>query len=316
MSLAVYSTFTRDDWAKLRSNTPLTLSEADLISLRGANEQTSLDEVVDIYLPLSRLLNLHVRAARNLNGVKDAFLGRLAGEAPYIIAIAGSVAVGKSTLARILQALMARWPDHPRVDLVTTDGFLHPNAVLQERGLMGRKGFPESYDLKRMVQFLADVKAGKGQVTAPVYSHLAYDVVPGEWQVVSQPDVLIFEGLNVLQTSTQWGAKGGSAKPASTIVSDFFDFSLYIDGEEADIESWYINRFLLLQRSAFRNPQSYFHHYRDLPEAEAVATAKRIWREINHVNLVENILPTRERARLILTKQADHRVGEIRLRQI
>ena len=316
MSLAVYSTFTRDDWAKLRSNTPLTLSEADLISLRGTNEHTSLDEVVDIYLPLSRLLNLHVRAARNLNGVKDAFLGRLAGEAPYIIAIAGSVAVGKSTLARILQALMARWPDHPRVDLVTTDGFLHPNAVLQERGLMGRKGFPESYDLKRMVQFLADVKAGKGQVTAPVYSHLAYDIVPDEWQVVSQPDVLIFEGLNVLQTSAQWGAKGGSAKPASTIVSDFFDFSLYIDGEEADIESWYVNRFLLLQRSAFRNPQSYFHHYRDLPEAEAVATAKRIWREINHVNLVENILPTRERARLILTKQADHRVGEIRLRQI
>jgi type I pantothenate kinase len=311
VSLAAYSTFSRDDWAKLRSNTPLTLSEADLISLRGTNERTSLDEVVDIYLPLSRLLNLHVRAARNLNGVKDAFLGRLAGEAPYIIAIAGSVAVGKSTLARILQALMARWPDHPRVALVTTDGFLHPNRVLLERGLMQRKGFPESYDLKRMVQFLADVKAGKAEVKAPVYSHIAYDIVPEDHQVVARPDVLIFEGLNVLQTSSL-----GSAKPASTIVSDFFDFSLYIDADEGDIEAWYINRFLLLQRSAFQNPNSYFHLYRDLPEAEAISTAKRIWREINHLNLVENILPTRERARLILHKQADHRIGEIRLRQL
>jgi type I pantothenate kinase len=311
VSLAAYSTFDRDDWAKLRSNTPLTLSEADLGSLRGTNEHTSLDEVVDIYLPLSRLLNLHVRAARNLNGVKDAFLGRLAGEAPYIIAIAGSVAVGKSTLARILQALMARWPDHPRVALVTTDGFLHPNRVLQERGLMQRKGFPESYDLKRMVQFLADVKAGAAEVKAPVYSHIAYDIVPDEYQVVARPDVLIFEGLNVLQTSSI-----SASRPASTIVSDFFDFSLYIDADEADIEAWYIKRFLTLQRSAFQNPSSYFHHYRDLPQPEAVATARRIWQQINHLNLVENILPTRERARLILSKQADHRIGEIRLRQL
>jgi type I pantothenate kinase len=309
--LAAYSTFNRDDWAKLRSNTPLTLSEADLSSLRGTNETTSLDEVVDIYLPLSRLLNLHVRAARNLSGVKDAFLGRLAGEAPYIIAIAGSVAVGKSTLARILQALMARWPDHPRVALVTTDGFLHPNQVLQERGLMQRKGFPESYDVKRMVQFLADVKAGVAEVKAPVYSHIAYDIVPDEYQVVARPDVLIFEGLNVLQTSSH-----GGTRPPSTIVSDFFDFSLYIDADEADIEAWYIKRFLTLQRSAFQNPSSYFHHYRDLPEPEAVATARRIWQQINHLNLVENILPTRERARLILSKQADHRIGEIRLRQL
>ncbi len=305
VSLAAYSTFNRDDWAKLRSNTPLTLSESDLISLRGTNETTSLDEVVDIYLPLSRLLNLHVRAARNLNGVKEA------GEAPYIIAIAGSVAVGKSTLARILQALMARWPDHPRVALVTTDGFLHPNRVLQERGLMQRKGFPESYDLKRMVQFLADVKAGAAEVKAPVYSHIAYDIVPEDYQVVARPDVLIFEGLNVLQTGSL-----GSARPASTIVSDFFDFSLYIDADEVDIEAWYIKRFLLLQRSAFQNPKSYFHHYRDLPEAEAVAMAGRIWQEINHLNLVENILPTRERARLILSKRADHRIGEIRQRQL
>lgn len=330
MAIPGYTSFTRDDWAKLRSNTPLTLSEEDLAVLRGTNERTSLDEVVDIYLPLSRLLNLQVRAARNLNGVKDAFLGRLAGNRPYIIAIAGSVAVGKSTLARILQALMARWPDHPRVALVTTDGFLHPNQVLQERGIMHRKGFPESYDLKRMVQFLADLKAGVPEVTAPVYSHHAYDILPGDGQVVAQPDVLIFEGLNVLQTGV--AAIGGTAAGATTantggdqkaplrrpavIVSDFFDFSLYIDAAEADIESWYIDRFRLLQRTAFRNPSSYFHHYRDLSPEETTVTAKRIWSEINLVNLRENIQPTRERAHLILDKRSDHAIGEIHLRHL
>lgn len=312
MALPGYISFAREDWAKLRSNTPLTLSEDDLAVLRGLNERTSLAEVVDIYLPLSRLLNLQVRAAHHLSGVKDAFLGRLAGSRPYVIAIAGSVAVGKSTLARILQALMARWPDHPRVALVTTDGFLHPNRVLQERGLMHRKGFPESYDLKRMVQFLADLKAGEPQVKAPVYSHHAYDILADEWQMVNQPDVLIFEGLNVLQT----GAGSASQRPPSVIISDFFDFSLYIDAEEQDIESWYVDRFQLLQRTAFRNPSSYFHHYRDLPPAESVATAKRIWAEINLVNLRENILPTRERAHLILKKRADHAIGEIHLRQV
>jgi len=314
VTLPGYIEFSRDDWAKLRSNTPLTLSEDDLAVLRGLNERTSLAEVVDIYLPLSRLLNLHVRAARNLSGVKDAFLGRLAGNAPYVIAIAGSVAVGKSTLARILQTLMARWPDHPRVALVTTDGFLHPNRVLQERGLMQRKGFPESYDLKRMVQFLADLKAGQPAVRAPVYSHHAYDILPDEWQMVEQPDVLIFEGLNVLQTGSA-AAKTGHRQP-SVIVSDFFDFSLYIDAEEADTESWYVDRFRLLQRTAFQNPSSYFHHYRDLPAETATETARQIWREINLVNLRDNILPTRERAHLVLSKRRDHTIGEIHLRQI
>ncbi|MDY0881929.1 type I pantothenate kinase [Dongia soli] len=313
MALSGYLSFAREDWAELRSNTPLTLSEHDLSILRGLNERTSLSEVVDIYLPLSRLLNLQVRAARNLSGAKDAFLGRLAGSRPYVIAIAGSVAVGKSTLARILQALMARWPDHPRVALVTTDGFLHPNRLLQERGLMHRKGFPESYDLKRMVQFLADLKAGEPEVRAPVYSHHAYDILPDEWQMVSQPDVLIFEGLNVLQAG---GAASSGQRPPSVIISDFFDFSLYIDAEEADIESWYVERFQLLQRTAFRKPSSYFHHYRDLSPDESVATAKRIWAEINLVNLRENILPTRERAHLILKKRADHAIGEIHLRQL
>ncbi|MET1028231.1 MAG: type I pantothenate kinase [Dongiaceae bacterium] len=314
MTLPGYIEFSRDDWAKLRSNTPLTLSEEDLAVLRGLNERTSLAEVVDIYLPLSRLLNLHVRAARNLAGVKDAFLGRLAGSVPYVIAIAGSVAVGKSTLARILQTLLARWPDHPRVALVTTDGFLHPNRVLQERGLMQRKGFPESYDMRRMVQFLADLKAGQPEVKAPIYSHHAYDILPDEWQSVEQPDVLIFEGLNVLQTSS--AAARAAQRPPSVIVSDFFDFSLYIDAAESDIESWYVDRFHLLQRTAFQNPSSYFHHYRGLAAEAITETARQIWRDINLVNLRDNILPTRERAHLVLSKRRDHTIGEIHLRQV
>lgn len=310
MEFADYLVFGREEWARLRSNTPLTLSDADLESLRGINENLSLDEVVEIYLPLSRLLNLHVAAARNLGRVKDAFLGRPAGAPPYVIAVAGSVAVGKSTFSRVLQALLARWPDHPRVDLVTTDGFLHPNRVLEERGLMRRKGFPESYDLRRMVQFLADVKAGKPEVAAPVYSHLAYDILPGEWQVVKRPDIVIFEGLNVLQTGS-----GIPGRTAPVVVSDFFDFSVYLDADEADIETWYVERFLVLQRLVFQRPSSYFHHYRDLAPDEARRVARRIWREINGLNLRENILPTRERARVVLRKAADHSVREIRLRQ-
>lgn len=309
MQPAGYLTFTRAEWARLRSNTPLTLSEADLAPLRGANEQVSLDEVEKVYLPLSRLLNLQVRAARHLNGVKDAFLGRLVGSRPYVIAIAGSVAVGKSTFARVLQALMARWPDHPRVELVTTDGFLQPNRVLLANGSMQRKGFPESYDLRRMVQFLADIKAGVAEARAPVYSHQAYDIVPEEWQVVRQPDVLIFEGLNVLQTA-------GGTRRHSVIVSDFFDYALYVDAEEADIETWYVERFLLRQRTSFQNPSSYFHHLKDLPPDQAREAGRRIWREINRVNLEENILPTRERANVVLRKRADHGIGEIWLRQL
>ncbi len=308
---SAYIEFQRDDWARLRSNTPLTLSESDVASMRGAIEAVSLQDVIDIYLPLSRLLNLHFRSARTLNGVKDQFIGRLIGQRPYVIAIAGSVAVGKSTFARILRALLARWPDHPRVALITTDGFLHPNRVLEERGLMSRKGFPESYDRRRMIRFLADIKAGKPEVTAPVYSHQAYDILPGEMEVIRQPDILIFEGLNVLQTG---GDEPG--RTPSIIVSDFFDFSLYVDAEVEHIEPWYVERFLLLQRTVFRNPASYFHHYKDLDEAEARRVAAGIWRDINLLNLTENILPTRERANVVLRKRPDHSVGEIWLRQI
>jgi len=303
--LVAYTRFSRADWAALRSNTPLTLSESDLDALRSSNEPMPLSEVAEVYLPLSRLLNLHVAAARNLGRVKDAFLGRPAGNPPYIIALAGSVAVGKSTFARVLRALMARWPDHPRVELVTTDGFLLPTKTLEERGLMRRKGFPESYDLRAMVRFLADVKAGKPVVSAPVYSHLAYNIVPHERQVVKQPDVLIFEGLNVLQAKDT----------APAIVSDFFDFSIYLDAEESDIETWYIERFLLLQRTVFKNPASYFHHYKDLDADAARTIAHGIWRDINLVNLHENILPTRRRADIVLTKRRDHSVGDIWLRR-
>jgi len=310
---SAYEAFSRGEWAALRSNTPLTLSEDDLASLRGVNEQLSLIDVEEIYLPLSRLLNLHFRSARNLSGVRDEFLGRLVGSRPYVIAIAGSVAVGKSTFARVLRALLARWPDHPRVSLVTTDGFLHPNKVLERRGLMSRKGFPESYDRKRMVQFLADLKAGEDVVDAPVYSHKSYDIVPDAIERVEQPDVLIFEGLNVLQTSTVEST--GSPVP-SVVVSDFFDFSIFVDAQEPFIEAWYLKRFLALQQTVFQNPGSYFHHYKDLTLSEATKTAAKIWRDINLRNLRDNILPTRERANLVIRKRADHTVDQIRLRQI
>jgi type I pantothenate kinase len=300
-----YLSFDRAQWAALRAATPLTLSRDDLRVLRSINEDVSLNEVVEAYLPLSRLLNLHVSAARNLASVKDAFLGRPAGHTPYIIAIAGSVAVGKSTFARILKALIERWPDRPKVELVTTDGFLHPNAVLDERGLMTRKGFPESYDMRRMIRFLTDVKSGEPEVVAPLYSHVAYDIVPGETQIVSRPDVLIFEGLNVLQLG---------ATPV--LASDFFDFSVYVDANEVDIESWYLERFLLLQKTAFQDSAGFFHRYKDLEPEAAIAFAREVWRSINLANLHENILPTRERATLILSKRADHTLGEVRLRRM
>ena len=305
--------FTRAEWAKLRANTPLTLSDDDLQSLRGLNESISVDEIVDVYLPLSRLLNLHVRAARNLNGVTDTFLGRPLIGHTYVVAIAGSVAVGKSTFARTLSALMARWPDHPHVELVTTDGFLLPNRQLEEKQLMRRKGFPESYDTRRMVQFLAEVKAGRPDVQAPVYSHQGYDIVPDQWQTVHRPDVLVFEGLNVLQPGVVGGPGG---RPASVILSDFFDFSIYLDAETSDIEAWYLERFILLKRTAFQHPTSYFHHFKDLDDEAARDAGRRIWSEINQVNLLENILPTRERAHVIVRKRADHSVGQVSLRQI
>ena len=304
--LSAYMMFGRGDWAALRSSTSLTLSDADLTALRGLNGPITSAEVCDVYLPLTRLLNLHFSAARNLMQVKAEFLSRLARPSPYIVALAGSVGVGKSTFARVLCALLAGWADHPRVELVTTDGFLHANAVLEERGLMRRKGLPESYDLPRMLRFLAAAKAGEGELELPIYSHLIGDIVPSERQVIQQPDILVFEGLNVLL------ARG----TAPVVVSDFFDFSIYLDADEADIQSWYVERFLRLQPTAFRNPASYVHHYRDLPPGDAREVAERLWREHHRANLRENILPTRTRADVVLRKRSDHSIGEVWLREM
>ena len=303
-----YVALSREEWAALRGATPLTLSPADLATLRGLNEEVSMDEVEAIYLPLSRLLNLYVAATQGLHDATNAFLGARASGMPFVIAIAGSVAVGKSTTARILQALLARWSNHPKVDLVTTDGFLYPNRILEERGLLARKGFPESYDVRRLLQFVAEVKSGAAAVTAPVYSHLHYDILPDEVQVVEQPDIVILEGLNVLQT--------GRAEAGRVFVSDYFDFSIYVDAAEHDLRHWYVERFLRLRETAFRDPESYFHRYASLSRDEAVATATRIWEEINAVNLRTNILPTRDRARLVLEKGADHAVQRLRLRKL
>lgn len=305
-----YLDFDRATWARLRAATPLTLGEEDLAELQGLNERVSIAEVEAIYLPVSRLLNLHVAATQTLHKAADTFLGRLPSPTPYVIGVAGSVAVGKSTFARVLRALLSRWPAHPRVDLVTTDGFLLPNHLLEDRRLMARKGFPESYDLRRLVQFMVDVKAGDGAVHAPVYSHQAYDILPGEFQTVDRPDILIVEGLNVLQT-----ADPAPGRPARLVVSDFFDFSIYIDAEESHIEEWYIARFLTLRETVFKDPRSYFHRYSALDDAQAVETARDIWRTINGVNLHENIKPTRERARLVLEKGRDHAIERVRLRR-
>lgn len=308
--LSRFLTFDRDEWARLRANTPLTLSESDLDALRGLNERLSLDEVEQIYLPLARLLNLHVRAVQSLYHASQTFLGNTADKVPFIIGLAGSVAVGKSTTARVLQALLCRWPSHPSVALVTTDGFLFPNAVLENRGLMQRKGFPESYDRMALVRFLADVKAGYPEVHAPVYSHQRYDIVPGATQAVRHPDVVIVEGLNVLQAPPATYAEN------QLFASDFFDYSIYVDAEEQHIESWYIERFLRLRDTVFQDPQSYFHRYAGLSEPEARATAGDIWARINAVNLRENIAPTRMRAHLILQKGAAHRIERVQLRRV
>ncbi len=308
--LSRFLTFDRGAWARLRDNTPLTLSEGDLDALRGLNEELSLDEVVQIYLPLSRFLNLHVRAVQGLYHASQTFLGNDAAKVPFILGLAGSVAVGKSTTARVLQALLCRWPSHPSVALITTDGFLFPNAVLESRGLMHRKGFPESYDRAGLVRFLADVKAGAPEVHAPVYSHQRYDIVPGAVQTVRHPDVVIVEGLNVLQ------APPAGRDESQLFASDFFDYSCYVDADEADIQGWYVERFLRLRDTVFQDPQSYFHRYASLNEAEARATAADIWARINGVNLRENILPTRMRAHLILRKGADHRVEQVQLRRV
>ena len=306
-----YLTFTREQWSELRATTPLTLSERDLELLRGINERIDLDEVATVYLPLTRLLNLYVAAIQNLHTASAAFLGTKAPRVPYVIGVAGSVAVGKSTFARILQALLAHWPDHPKVDLVTTDGFLHPNHVLEERGIMNRKGFPESYDTRRLLQFLRDLKSGAPSASAPVYSHVVYDVVPNESVVVHQPDIVIIEGLNVLQV-------GGSAEGVqpTEFVSDYFDFSIYIDADVKDIEQFYVQRFLTLCDTVFQSPDSFFRHYAHLTREQAIETAQFIWREINGRNLRENIEPTKGRASLLLTKGRDHRVTSVKLRRL
>jgi len=311
VSLSRFLSFSRDEWARLRHSTPLTLSDDDLQALRGLNDVLDMEQVVEIYLPLSRLLSLHVAATRTLHSVTSTFLGDDSAHVPFVIGLAGSVAVGKSTTSRILRALLARWPDHPAVDLITTDGFLFPNAVLIERGLMQRKGFPESYDRARLVRFLADVKSGVAEVHAPVYSHQRYDIVPGAVQTVRQPDIVIVEGLNVLQAPPATVAATGQL-----FASDFFDFSIYVDADETDIEQWYIARFLRLRDTVFRDPQSYFHRYASLTESEARETAANIWREINGLNLRENIAPTRARAHLILDKGPDHVIRQVKLRRL
>jgi type I pantothenate kinase len=310
--LSPYRIFSRDEWARLRADAPMTLTADEVLQLQSLNDPISIDEVAAIYLPLSRLLSLYVAATQGLFKATQRFLlAEHQEKVPYIIGVAGSVAVGKSTTARVLKALLARWPNTPKVDLVTTDGFLLPNTELTRLGLMERKGFPESYDTGKLLHFLADIKAGKRNVKAPLYSHLVYDVVPGEETMVDRPDILIVEGLNVLQPARM--PKDGTAIP---FVSDFFDFSVYIDADEEDLHRWYVNRFLRLRHTAFRDPLSYFRRYAELPEAEAINIADGLWNRINLLNLQENIVPTRQRASLILKKGPSHRIETVALRRL
>ena len=310
--LSPYRVFSREEWARLRADTPLTLTADEVARLQSLNDPISLDEVIAIYLPLSRLLSLYVAATQGLFKATQRFLlAEGDTKAPYIIGVAGSVAVGKSTTARVLQALLARWPNTPKVDLVTTDGFLLPNDELSRLGLMDRKGFPESYDTGALLHFLADIKAGKRNVKAPVYSHLVYDVVPGEGIVIDRPDLLIVEGLNVLQPARL--PRDGKAIP---FVSDYFDFSIYLDADEADLHRWYVDRFLRLRQTAFRNPLSFFRKYAEVSQEEAIRTADDLWSRINLVNLVENIVPTRQRSSLILRKGPSHRIEQVALRRL
>lgn len=309
--ISPYRFFSAARWAEFRADTPLTLTEEEVQRLRSLGDPVSLDEVARIYLSLSRLLSAHVEATQSLFHQRSEFLNIEADKTPFIIGIAGSVAVGKSTVARILKQLLARWPSSPKVDLVTTDGFLLPNAVLEERGLMERKGFPESYDVAEVLRFLSTIKAGEKSVAAPVYSHLHYDVVPDEHIRIDRPDILIFEGINVLQTREL--PEDGKAVP---FVSDFFDFSIYIDANERDIERWYVDRFMRLRDTAFRSPVSFFHRYSAISHGEALERARYLWNRINLVNLRQNILPTRPRADLILRKGATHLVEQVALRKL
>jgi type I pantothenate kinase len=310
-NLSPYRHFTREEWAQLRADTPLTLTIDDLKRLQSINDPISLEEVIAIYLPLSRLLALYVAATQGLFKATQRFLGADDGKVPYIIGVAGSVAVGKSTTARVMQALLSRWPNTPKVELITTDGFLLPNAQLEQDDLMDRKGFPESYDTEKLIRFLSDVKAGRGHVEAPVYSHLTYDFVPDEAVSVDRPDILIVEGVNVLLPSRL--PRDGKETP---FVSDFFDFSVYLHADEDQLEKWYVARFMRLRSTAFRDPRSYFKQYAEASDAEAESIARSIWKRINLRNLHENILPTRARASLILTKGSSHRIEEVALRKL
>ncbi len=310
-AISPHRVFNRAEWASLRADTPMTLSADEVERLRSLNDPVSLTEVETIYLPLSRLLSLYVAATQGLFQATQTFLGDTGGVTPFIIGLAGSVAVGKSTTTRLLRALLSRWPNTPRVALVATDGFLFPNSVLKREGLMEKKGFPESYDMPAMLAFLAEIKSGAPSANAPVYSHLKYDIMPGEKDVVARPDILILEGLNVLQTS-QPDARGLT----SPVVSDFFDFSIYVDADEAVIERWYVERFKELRQTAFRDPNSYFRRYADVSDSDAEAMARDIWRRINLPNLRQNILPTRPRADLILRKGPSHQIEEVALRRL
>ncbi|WP_029058200.1 type I pantothenate kinase [Stappia stellulata] len=309
--LSPYRVFTEAEWARLRADTPMTLRAEEVRRLQSLNDPVSIAQVESILLPLSRLLAYYVEATQQLHRATNRFLGSNEVKNPFIIGIAGSVAVGKSTTARLLQALLARWPASPKVDLVTTDGFLYPNAVLETEGLMRRKGFPESYDRPALLKFLSDLKAGRRHVAAPVYSHFYYDVMPGQSVTVDRPDILILEGLNVLQTSNL--PRDGKEVP---FVSDFFDFSIYIDADEEVLHNWYVSRFMRLRETAFQDPGSYFNKYALSSDEDALAIAEGLWSEINLINLQENILPTRPRADLILSKGSDHAINEVRLRKL
>ncbi|WP_449385722.1 type I pantothenate kinase [Cellulomonas soli] len=306
-----YVDLDRDAWTRLSASTPLPLTTADVERLAGIGDPIDLAEVDAIYRPISRLLDLYIEATRGLHAASSTFLREDVGGTPFVIGVAGSVAVGKSTTARLLRELLARWPATPRVELVTTDGFLHPNAELERRGLMDRKGFPESYDRRELVRFVSKVKAGRPEVRVPVYDHLTYDIVPGAEHVIRRPDVLIIEGLNVLQP-----ARPTADRTSNLAVSDFFDFSIYVDARTSDVRQWYVDRFLSLRRTAFSRPESYFHRYAALTDDEAVAKAESIWDSINAPNLEQNILPTRSRATLVLTKGFDHSVQRVRLRKL